>query len=253
MKKQFKGFGIFILVLATVSITAFMPQQPNRDKEKEKKEQQGQKENKGKGNPKTSDNKAAKDEKVNKGQGNANRDKNDFKDNKGKSEVDMDKGKRDGNGIYTWDPITFKERKKIKNQEKVTICHKFNRAEEPAVTIRVSSNALKAHTDHGDVMGECPVVTDRRYSDIFLRRRADYYNSLQESQEQVWYSQSILDYALARLADSRLQLATYQSNNMPPAEIERKQAVVVELQQNVSLLETLIGAAAVILVNKLSN
>jgi hypothetical protein len=65
------------------------------------------------------------------------------------------------------------------------------------------------------------------------------------------YSRSILDYALERLAASRLQLTTLQNNNMPAADIQRKQATVVELEQNVSLLETLIGVTANIVANKL--
>jgi len=38
---------------------------------------------------------------------------------------------------------------------------------------------------------------------------------------------------------------------MPVADIERKQATVVELEQNVSVLETLIGVAAEVVANKL--
>jgi hypothetical protein len=48
-----------------------------------------------------------------------------------------------------------------------------------------------------------------------------------------------------------LQLTTLQNNNTPAAEVERKQATVVELEQNVSLLETLIGVTANIVANKL--
>jgi hypothetical protein len=42
-----------------------------------------------------------------------------------------------------------------------------------------------------------------------------------------------------------------QNNNLPAAEIQKKQATVVELEQNVSLLESLIGVAANLVVNKL--
>ncbi len=66
------------------------------------------------------------------------------------------------------------------------------------------------------------------------------------------YSRSILDYALIRLANSRTELATLKSRNLAQAEIERKQATVVELEQNVSLLETLVGVASNIVVNKLT-
>jgi hypothetical protein len=44
-----------------------------------------------------------------------------------------------------------------------------------------------------------------------------------------------------------------QNTNVPVVEIQRKQATVVQLEQNVSLLQTLIGVAAELVVNKLSN
>ena len=117
--------------------------------------------------------------------------------------------------------------------------------------LQVSSNALKAHMGHGDVMGDCPAITDRRWSDVFLRNRSGYYNTIYQTQDQVYYSRSVLDYALARLTNSRLQLATMQNNNLPLADVQRKQASVVELEQNVSLLETVLGVAASLIVNKL--
>jgi hypothetical protein len=39
--------------------------------------------------------------------------------------------------------------------EKVTICHRTGSQKNPAVTIRVSRNALRAHLRHGDTMGPC--------------------------------------------------------------------------------------------------
>lgn len=261
MKKQLTGFGFSVLIIAAVTFTASTQQE--KDKNNEKKQQPNQakkdvKNNQGKNDVKN--NQGKNDVKDNQGKKDVmdNHGKNDMKDNNGKNDNDnnvknddkMNKGHQDRDYGYEWDRETFKDRKKIKSKEKVTVCHKFNRDNEPAVTIRVSSNALKAHMNHGDVMGECPTVSDRRFSDDFLRKRTDYYNNLQESEEKVLYSRSILDYALARLTDSRTQLATYRNNNMPLADIERKQAAVLELEQNVSLLETLIGAAVTMVVNK---
>ncbi len=100
-------------------------------------------------------------------------------------------------------------------------------------------------------MGDCPQVKSSLYSNTYLQKRANYYNSLQNNNEQVLYSRSIYDYALVRLANSRVQLVTLQTNNMPAVEIERKKATVIELEQNVSLLEVLIGVAANIVVAKL--
>ncbi len=233
MKKQLNRFGFSLVILSAVAYTAFTPQE--KDKSNQKKQEQ---------------NKGRKEERNNQG-------KNDMKNNKdergdkGKNEDNRNNSNNDRDNSYNWDRETFKDRNKIKNKDKVTICHKFKRNNEQAVTIRVSSNALKAHMNHGDVIGDCPTVTDNRNSDIFRRKRNDYYDNLQQGQEQVAYSQSILDYALTRLANSRLQLATYQNNNMPQADIERKQTTVLELEQNVSLLETIIGTAVNLLVNKL--
>ena len=251
MNTYFKALSLFVLIMTAVFLASFIPQQDNRNKQKEQ-QQQNQDKNKGK----AKQNQGKGDPNVNKGKDNAsaNQGKNDNRDdknNKMEDKADKSVGKKVSDEGYSWDRETFKDRKKIKSQEKVTVCHKFNRADDPAVTIRISSNALKAHMAHGDVMGDCPVISRGRFSDNFLRRRADYYNDLYNGQDQVVYSRSILDYALARLADSRQQLVVYRANNMPAAEIERKEVVVVELERNVSLLESLIGVAANVIASRL--
>lgn len=247
MKKQIILLGFSFLMIAAVAFKTVTQQEKNP--KKEQKQNQAKKQEKGtkpdKTNPGQNDNKGQPNKKDQDQPG-----KNTVKDNQGKND-DRGKGNFDMKDGYKWDRETFKDRNKIKNQEKVTLCHKFNNANEPAVTIRVSSSAVNAHMNHGDVRGDCPAVTNSRFSDIFLRNRTDYYNNLQDHYEQVYYSRSILDYALARLANSRQQLAIMQNNNMPVADIERKQVIVVELEQNVSLLERLLGVAANLVVNKL--
>jgi hypothetical protein len=268
MKKQITLFGFSILLVSAVALMA-SSQQANNNKDKGQQQGKGNnKEKQGKptGNP--ADAKYKNPQPGNSGKNNndkrtdqANNGKN---QNNGNNNFD-DKGKKDnkndgdngnnGKGYaengYSWNRENFKDRQKLKKQEKVTICHKFNSANEPGVSITVSANAVKAHMNHGDIMGDCPAVAGGRFSDIFLRNRTDYYNNLQNTQEQVYYSRSILDYAVARLAGSRTQLATMQNNNLPLADIQRKQATVVELEQNVSLLETVLGVAANYVVNKL--
>jgi hypothetical protein len=264
MKKLILSAGLFMLVVS-ISVIVFAQGQekgkqkkeqvPVRD-DKAKKDQghgkgqgQGQGQGKGQGNDKN----VVKDDKDNQGK----------KDDDAKVKADKDKGRgRDdvqkvvalnGNDkMYNWDRETFKDRKKFRNEGKVTICHKFNRTNEPGVAITVSRNALKAHLGHGDIEGPCPAYNGS-YSDIFLGKRKDYYNTLYGAQEQVVYSQSILDYALQRLTGARSQLVTLQNNNAPVYEIERRQAVVTELEDNVSLLEVALGAVAGILVAKLAN
>ncbi len=258
MKKHLTWVSFSILIFAAVAFIAFTPQ--GKDKEKQQHPNQGKKDmknNPGKGDMKNNPgNNPMKDNNGN----NGNRDnngKNNDRDLDDNRDDRMNKGNNGNNGNkipeygYDWDRGKFKDRKKFRNQDKVTVCHKFNRNNDPAVAIRVSSNALKAHLNHGDIIGNCPVISNPRYSDRFLRRRTDYYNDIQQSQEQVLYSRSILDYAVARLADSRSQLAVSQNNNMPQADIAQRQATVMELEENVSLLETLLGVAANLLVNKL--
>lgn len=244
MKKQFSLFSVLIFFIAALSLTAFNQQEKDKKTNTGQQQQEGNKGNNGQN----------KDQKEKKGHDN-DKGKKDENTNMGK---DKDKNNRemhgdddyDGNHEYKWNRKNFYDRKKIKNQDKVTICHKFNKGDEQAVSIRVSSNAVNAHMNHGDIMGECPAINNKRYSDDFYRNRTDYYNTVQQGQEQVYYSRSILDYAVERLTGSRLQLVTMQRNNLPLAEIERKQATVLELEQNVSLLETLLNVAATLIANK---
>ncbi len=273
MKKKITIFGSALLLVAAVTLTASTQQEKNNKAKNEQQQGQGKSQGKpvkaDKPNPAAA--KAKNDQAAGQPGQKNNPGKNDMNPGKGKNDNNPGTGKNDANpgkpdkdmgrgnnnngkgaeqDGYYWNRDNFKDRQKIKNQEKVTICHKF-RSDEPAVTIRVSSNALKAHMGHGDVMGDCPAIQDRSFSDIFLRNRGDYYNTLYNSQDQVSYSRSILDYALARLTNSRQQLVYMQNNNYAPADIQRRQATVVELEQNVSLLETVLGVAANLIANKL--
>lgn len=248
MKKQIILLGFPILMITAVAFKATTGQQEKNNNKKDQQQNQSKKQDKtDKANPGKNDSKGQPPGKKDQ---NDNAGKNAVKDNQGKND-ELSRGNYDMKDGYKWDRENFKDRNKFKNQEKVTLCHKFNSNDEPAVAIRVSSSALKAHMNHGDVMGDCPAVTNTRFNDNYLRNRTEYYNSLQNHYEQVSYSRSILDYALARLTNSRQQLAIMQNNNMPVADIERKQLIVVGLEQNVSLLETLIGVAANLVVNKL--
>jgi hypothetical protein len=253
MKKKLSLLAISLFIITVTVFTAFAQQKEkeNKGKDKQEKQDKGNKDNKGKDKSDKEDKKDQKDKHDNKDKdkGKDGKDKDDDKHDNGKDNDDKDRMK-DG---YKWDRETFKDRKKYRDQEKVTICHKINRNDEPPVTLRVSANALKAHLGHGDAEGDCPAVTNNVFSDGFLKRRADYYNTLQNTQEQVYYSRSILDYAMERLANSRSQLLIMQRNNAAQADIDRRQAVVVNLEQNVSVLQTLVGAAANLLVNKLTD
>ena len=267
MKKLLPGLTIIILIMV-VTFNAFAQKNDKKDnnknqhgqgKNQEKHTKQGNGNNGVKKYEKkadkvyTKDNRANKNGNRNNGNTNSGNNRNDNGNKFGDKNLGKNNKRINNTDGYYWDNESFKDRKKLKNLEKVTLCHKFKSNNQPGVTINVSSNALKAHMNHGDVMGSCPTVSDNRFSDVFLRRRTTYYNDLQNSNEQVIYSRSILDYAVGRLTNSRLQLATLRNNNVPIVEIQRKQATVVQLEQNVSLLQTLIGVAAELVVNKLSN
>lgn len=239
MTKKITLLGISVLLITVITYTAF-----SQGKEKnDKKESHGKGHdngNKDHGNNKKDHQK----HEGNNGNNNEHGKGHENNDNPGKNDhAEMNEG-------YHWTYENFKERDKLKKQDKVNICHKLS-GNQPGVTISVSRNALKAHMNHGDVMGECPQVSNSGYSTTFLNQQTNYYNVLQSTHEQVLYSRSVLDYALERLTASRTQLITMQANNVPVAEIQDKQAAVVELQQNVSLLQTLIGLAVNFVAGKL--
>jgi len=246
MKKQFTLLCFCTALTLFVFTQNFAQDDKGKGKKENQKESNG-KDKKDKGNNDNNRDKTdhvAKDQKGNNGNGKNDKDKD---DNKSKDRI-----KANGKDGYNWNRETFKNRDKIKNKEKVSVCHKFKGDGEPGVNLKVSSHALQAHLNHGDVRGECPSNTNNRYSDIFLSKRTDYYNTVQNTEEQVSYSQSVLVYALERLTDSRQQLVIMQSNNTPVQVIEQKKATVVELEQNASLLETLLGVVVDVVANKLT-
>jgi HAMP domain-containing protein/Ni/Co efflux regulator RcnB len=227
MKKQITIIAISALLLTTVAFTAATSQQDKKDK-KEKEAKTGKDQDKA-----DRDKKEHPGNHEHKGQP-ADHDHKDGKhDHKDHVRFDFRHG-------FKWDHVSFKERHQVRKQEKVTICHKFKNDGEPAVTINVSSHAAKAHMDHGDVMGDCPEVAKDKYSDDYLKNRKDYFNNAQEHYEQVLYSRSILDYATARLATARAQLALMQLSKVPAADIERRQKKVNELEESVKVLNALV-------------
>ncbi|MGV3530308.1 MAG: hypothetical protein ACO1OO_15505 [Flavisolibacter sp.] len=275
------AWTIPVTLLLTFALVATTPaQQPGKGKGQQKKEHvvkaKGQP---GKGNAKSQKANPGQAKKANPGQGNGN------KGNSGASKGNPGKGEGNGHGnandhkdfrgnglpaatgkgrsagaahipdrdvYYHWTPETWSTRNQYRNAGKVTICHKLNSGENP-VTINVSSHALQAHLNHGDVQGECPAYNDDRYDTDYWNRRTDYYNFLGQQYDQVIYSRSVLDYALERLGLARQQLVETQNGNYPPEVITNRQLAVTELEQNVSLLEQLLGVAANLVVNKLMN
>ncbi len=252
MKNKFAIAGFALLFAISVSTISFIPPQNGKAKKDQQdrgnqgKGNQGNKGNQDKGNKANKGNQENQGNKGNQGRDNDDNTIPDDNANNGRGK----KVRIGDDGNIIWDRETFKDRKDLRKNEKVTICHKFDR-EGSGVTISVSSNALKAHLGHGDVQGSCPNVSNRNFSDIFIKRRDDYYTTILNGHDQVLYSESVLDYALRRLAESRLQLDQYRASGLPAEEIRRREATVLELEQNTSLLETLLTAAAALVVDRL--
>lgn len=264
--------NLFVIIQITVLSCCISLEGFTQDNEKAKQK---------KGQPMQTGNQQKKNQDQAKSQRNDNQTKVDDKNNgkdqskdksgffdKGKSDnakqkVDRERGREDVRKVvsaqghsksYNWDPVSFKDRNKIRNNDKVLVCHKFGRGDEPPVSINISRNALNAHLNHGDVQGDCPVYKgNRTFSDVFLGKRKDYFNTYYYAQDEVVYSQSILDYAIQRLTGARTKLVTLQTSNAPVYVIEQRQAIVTELEENVSLLETALGITAALLVAKSRN
>lgn len=260
MKIKSLAIAAAITMISFLAYTALAQEKENKGKGKQEKV------DKGKGNNgQNSDNRGNSQGQGNGNNGNGNNDNRgngkdkENKGNNGKSVFtgNDDRGNSEGKGNnengdgFKWTRENFKDRDKMRNGEKVTICHKVSRENEPGVTLKVSSNALKAHMKHGDVQGECPLAPNKDFTDNYLRKRNDYYNVLQNYEEQSVYSRSVLDYALERLTQSRSQLTSMQNSNAEQAEIERKRQAVQELEENASLLEILLQEGSKLLVNRL--
>lgn len=274
MKKRITIFSLAFLLVTAIGVSAFQ-QDKGKGNQKEQKQDKGKDQNKGNqgkdnaknDNPgksdqgnKGNDYRANKDNqgrgnsdnagKGNDNRGNGNNDNDNGPGNSDRAKIKMSKNDK-GRPIYVFDQETFRNRDEyFGKNKKVTICHKFN-GDEPPVNINVSVNAQEAHLNHGDILGECPAINNGVFSDIFLDRRNEYYNILQRNYEQQVYSRSILDYALDRLGIYRTELATLQSSGAPASVVQSRQVAIVDLEQNVSLLERVLGVAATLAVNEL--
>ncbi len=151
---------------------------------------------------------------------------------------------------YGWNDKSYKNRKDKRNKVKVSLCHKPANGK-GGVSITVSQNALKAHLNHGDYEGNCNNSDNGIFSDIFNRNRTEYYNTVENSREQLFYSQSVLDYAIQKLSSTQYLLETQKQNGLSAAEYSIRQAAVNKLEDRVSLLQTTVNVATALLINSL--
>lgn len=255
---------IAILPIMLLTILAFTNVQPPKDKKDDKgNKQQDQSSDKGKGQSKENDNhsqgnknqnndKGVKNDNVHKnnsdkGNKNPGKDNSDRKDMKN---VDFNKNKHsngnsrklNGNrdGEINWNLNDFANRKHPKDQKKVTICHNPSSDGKNGVTINVSENALQAHRNHGDQLGNCTIDNSDRWSDRYIKSRENVYNTYEQTWETMSYSEALLRLAADKLLGIRSNLdrsrATLTSN-----EIQRREALILDLQNNVYSLENQLG------------
>ena len=148
----------------------------------------------------------------------------------GKRDVDLDWGFED-----------FSNRKRPGNQKKVTICHNGGgqNAEYP-VTISISENAVQAHLNHGDEIGNCSINYGDRWSSNYIQSREQVYNNYEQTWETMSYSEALLRFAADKLLGIRSDLNRTRTT-LSPQEIQRRETLIYELQNNVNALENQVG------------
>lgn len=163
---------------------------------------------------------------------NAGRGKND----NGNSQ--MMNGKRDLN--LNWGLENFADRKHPKNQKKVTICHNPSKDNSNGVSITISENALQSHLNHGDKAGDCNIDYSDRWSSNYVRSRENVYNNYEQAWETMSYSEALLRLGIQKLLGVRTNFDRNRST-MTSSEIQRRELLINDLQNNVNSLENQLG------------
>ncbi len=151
---------------------------------------------------------------------------------KGKSWKESIRWDRDDN--ISWGFEDFSNRRRPGNSKKVTVCH--NTGSDYPVTISISENALKAHIAHGDQVGDCTVNYSDRWPANYIRTRENVYNSYENTWETMSYSEALLRFAADKLLGIKSTFQT-QRPTLSQQEIERRELLIMDLQNNVNSLE----------------
>jgi hypothetical protein len=140
-------------------------------------------------------------------------------------------------GIVWFDPNTndYRNIKQPKEYKKVTLCHIPKGSKFP-VTISVSENAVKAHLNHGDYLGECNDFDRSRYSDNYWNARKEYYNQYNNTTETLSYGEQLLALAVAKLTKAKAQITPLKST-LQQEELKRKESALIKLQNDVYNLQ----------------
>jgi len=175
------------------------------------------------------------DNKGNSGKNKGKSEGNHLEINRGKGNSKLMNGKRDID--IDWGINNWADRKHPKNQKKVSICHNPSGNDSSnSVTINVSENAVQAHLNHGDIIGNCSNNYSDRWSREYIKSRETVYNTYEQTYETMSYSESLLKYAMEKLLGIRTNLNTSRVN-LSAQEVQRREGLILDLQNNVTDLE----------------
>ena len=130
----------------------------------------------------------------------------------------------------------YNDIKPPKENKKVTMCHKPKSSDFP-VMITVSENAVKAHLNHGDYLGECKDFDRSKYSDNYWDARKDYYNQYTTTTETLSFGEQLLVLALSKLTNAKAQMVPLRIT-LQEEELKRKEAALIKLQNDVYNLQS---------------
>lgn len=133
-------------------------------------------------------------------------------------------------GIIWWTGQNYYDVKYPRNSKKVAMCHKPNGSDYP-VMINVSENAVKAHLNHGDYLGECRDYDRSRYSNTFWETRTNYYNQYVQTTETLSLGEQLLALAINKLTNSQQQL-TSQRTTLSSRQISDRELAIINLQND---------------------
>jgi len=154
---------------------------------------------------------------------------------RGKGDSKIMNGNR--NVTIDWGFDNWKDRKHPKKQKKVSICHNPSGDDSgKSVNINISENAVQAHLNHGDMIGNCPNNYSDRWTPGYIQSREIVYNQYEQTYETMSYSEALLKYAMEKLLGVRTNLNTNRVN-FSTQEVQRREVLILDLQNNVTDLE----------------
>jgi hypothetical protein len=154
---------------------------------------------------------------------------------RGKGDSKIMNGNR--NATIDWGFDNWKDRKHPKKQKKVSICHNPSGDDSGrSVNINISENAVQAHLNHGDRIGNCPTNYSDLWTPNYIQSRELVYNQYEQTYETMSYSEALLKYAMEKLLGVRTNLNTTRVN-LSTQEVQRREGLILDLQNNVTDLE----------------